>query len=1020
MNRPFPPETHSPFTMGERVAYLMGRVLILFSLVYIPIVFYTSTWRHYNVPKALSLQFIVLMLAACWGMIACSRKFVGSALATPAAFFFMIVMVTTLVAVNLTEAWETITFLLACLAMMVLVPKFFTRLKDFEALSYILGILCLVVDLYAMAPWYDWGFFFQFTNPLGIERFTPKPVSFMGNENYTGDFLNMALPICLMMIFCHWKKPAQLIFFTGISILNIISILYIDCNASYVGYMASTPIVFILLMYYKLIPWLAHSRLVNAPREALERWFRHLLILSILGLAVLAIYVASVNNPLRFKLTTVGSWIDVDGDNLLDGVPPIVFRLQCMDATIRKISDVPIFGIGAGNFKVIHPLYESQLERKVLGEETLARKVHNDHLYHAVEFGVFGLFGFYWLVGMGLYCCFKALTYLRRQEMAGEMGAGAMEDVAVRLSPYTRDFYFYLQLGVLGGLLTAIVSTAFSQTFVIASSASTYWLITGVAVAVFQALHRKMNGIPEPHFGTTQEALSPVQHRLRAVPFPARWAILFLAILLLGALNTYQLVGETWLRMGMIIKDIPTIAEGGQADTPNKYLLMFKCFDRAMRVYPYQMETFYILGRYYIDAVSAIDDNIGRGELGRQKIQYLGLANLDRTKLLQEGIVTLNTDIYMNPNYKWAHNNLGVLFDKVPNFTYSAQAYSRVFAVDYEQIFAHYNMGLGYMRLGDFDRAIESLEKALFMDPRKNEINPFLASCYLMKEKCKPAMAAADRFLIMRLRSQLKPLRDTYSLAQLQPLIENLEKGDVYNSIIEAKKLTTVSEEDLYRLYTQIANDLAMKQTDLETALVAVKKAEQVLPVPLNNEFYALYGNILYFLNRYPEAVVQLEQYLRIDPNNDDVRKQLTHIYTQLGQFNRALQTYQPIMEQPTTNYANFVTYYRLLLTNQYPWDQVYPFVEQAVKLGGDEARKMIIQEDLQAGWGDMMRNDPRVKALLGPNFMINPAMETGEGNTAPEGTVPRESSPSGMPASYQGTAGGGATAEIPAPATPQ
>ena len=45
-----------------------------------------------------------------------------------------------------------------------------------------------------------------------------------------------------------------------------------------------------------------------------------------------------------------------------------------MDAAIRNVVDVDP-GYWSRNFKVTHPLYESQLERKVLGEETLARKV---------------------------------------------------------------------------------------------------------------------------------------------------------------------------------------------------------------------------------------------------------------------------------------------------------------------------------------------------------------------------------------------------------------------------------------------------------------------------------------------------------------------------------------------------------------------------------------------------------------------------------------------------------------------
>ena len=151
-----------------------------------------------------------------------------------------------------------------------------------------------------------------------------------------------------------------------------------------------------------------------------------------------------------------------------------------------------------------HPLYESQLERKVLGEETLARKVHNDHIQHAVEFGIFGLFGWYWVVAAAVYGIFRCLYFLHRQDeifytLTHTQARSDVEEMAPAadrkrlLTPYARDFYYYLQLGILCGIIVAMVSCAFGHTFVLPASSVMFWLIAGRGLRYTEA-RAVMNG----------------------------------------------------------------------------------------------------------------------------------------------------------------------------------------------------------------------------------------------------------------------------------------------------------------------------------------------------------------------------------------------------------------------------------------------------------------------------------------------------------------------------------------------
>lgn len=986
------PSTPAPFSFFERWVYLLGRISILFATAYVPLIFYTSTWHHYNPPKAASMQFLTMLVVVCWLTIGLGRRFVSSSVSTPAAFFGMIIIGSTMFAVNMAESIETVYFYISCLVAMVMVPKFFTKLKDFEVMTYILGLVCILANLYALSQWFNWSWFFDASKYLSIHKYTDKPVSFFGNENYYADFMNMALPICLTMIFCHWRKPSQLIFFTGVTILNLITMLYVDCNASYAGFFVSIPIIFAFLLYYRVIPLVIQFNLTSMPRLLLERRIRACIVLGIFLVSIGGTYVASVPNPIRYKLNTIASWIDVDGDNQLDGVAPVVFRLQCMAATVRKIMDVPLFGIGAGNFKVIHPLYESQLERKVLGEETLARKVHNDHLYHGVEYGLFGIIGFYWLVGLAIFAGVRSLKMIRQQELLqNEDIVRAQLDRTKFLSSYDKDFYFYLQLGLMAALLTAVISTAFSQTFVIASSAAIYWIFTGFITSAYQAIHREVNGFKKPEYGCTEQKLSKVQLTARVVPAPMRFVILLLPLLILGTYNTRQIIGETWLKLGMNVQDLKTIAEGGNENVYNKYGLMFQCFDRAMYRYPYQMEIFYILGRYYIDAISAIDiameeDAVTNEDVGLQRLAYLGLSNYKvdnrneiekyrdevrqyRKQLLSEGIITLQTDIVMNPNYKWAHNNLGVLFDKWRNFSYSNQAYNRVFAVDFEQVFAHYNMGLGYLRHGEIEKANQSFETSLFVDARKSDVNKFLTQTYILMEEPIAAITAADRYFFSYIREQLPDLRISYSLEELTPLINALNNLDLIQSLDESKRFFTVNDEEMYRFYLKIAHDLINKNEKLVVALNCLIKAEKVVPVPLDPEIYLLFGTVYYQLDLLADSAKNYEEYLRQRPNAMDVRRQLTFLYSQLTNHQSALKAFTPVMQLDDLSSQDYVTYYRLLIATNHRWGEVFPHVLKAVEQKGQDVIDAIVTQDLSAAWKNMFLNDPRIKQLLGPEY---------------------------------------------------
>lgn len=1007
----------------ERWASLLGRLILFVISIYVPTIFFTWTWQHYQVPKVASFQQLVMLLLACWGVMACRRRLVRSPLATPAAAFFLVVMVTTLGAVNLAEAWETVAFLCACMLLVVLVPKFLNRFKDFEFLAYLYGFQCLVVDIYALAQWFGWRSVFEYGSAFGFRDLgTTKPVSFMGNENYAAEFLNLTIPICVAMIIHYRRRPLPFIFFSFVTLLNSVTMLYIDCNASYLGFSVSVPVSILLWIYYKGIPWSLSQGVFRVSRATLEQWFRHALVLGILVFSVGITLICSVSNPIRTKLVSMGSWVDVDGDLVPDGVAPIVFRLQCMDAAIRNIFDAPFMGIGAGNFKVMHPMYESQLERKVLGEETLARKVHNDHLWHAVEFGVFGLFSWYWLVTatfVGILVSLRILAHQKtrfhdNQTLGDSTQAGIF-------TPNQREFYFYLQWGIAGGLLTALVSCAFGHTFVIASGTVTYWMLTGVSMALYQKIQFAVRRIPLPTLGITDEPLSRLQTLTRRIPPYVVAVMLFGMVVPFGALNTRQLVGETWLRHGM-----------SERDNEN-YATMFRCFTEAERIYPYQMEIFYILGRYYIDSVMATENAILGGERGLANIpaglrpEYLQIYN-------ERGIVTLQTDIFMNPNYKWAHNNLGVLYDRyyellrpdspfrnyfnipeLPDQVLALQeasrlTYRRVLQIDKEQVYAHYNLGLAAFKRKDYKLAVERLNMALMVDPTRYEIYRYLAQCFINLEDYLRAQSATDKYLEKMIYQQIMSItssseeRKKYSL-----ILECLERGNYLQAARLAQQELAWQSEELNNLYLKIATELAKDKNRQESAREALDKAVWMLKSPPGQNLL-FYAKVYEQLGDLEKAAEQLAEYHRRHPEEGEYTRMLRNLYVQLGDIEKAAQVSDALVKRFPDHWRDLVTHARILIGIRTPWSQVFPYVQSAIQIGGDDARRTVVEDHPGNFIRPFINVDPRLQQLLGPQFA--PAPPT------PEPPV-EEATPSSPPETSPESAPVEETADVPENTSP-
>ncbi len=457
----------------------------------------------------------------------------------------------------------------------------------------------------------------------------------------------------------------------------------------------------------------------------------------------------------------------------------ILFRFEIWKKSSRMIFDCDaagvtdfannnfLFGIGAGNFKVFELWFTALPENRVLGKEVLARDPHSYYLLVATEAGLVGVIAMFWLF------------LLIGRTMIGFLGWSSRQVQRTRLAPENKrmprvihqySLLFYIMWGFFGAFMATVAHCAFEFNWTQPASAAMIYFVVAAALGLAQACGRKERDVvifesprqcylkESPYTDAEQkqaleaEKGDPVEAFRRRMCWQTGALSLAGMILVVAVFHTgvRHFMGENFLKWGMIFEETDVDRDAGDAITTRYYGDMFESFRRAYALWPQQMEIFYILGRYHID-ISHDIENLMRISDPTQQAQKVNEArayglNVTPDRLeeamqyyLLQGARTHFVDLYMNPNYKWAQNNQGVTMDMLgrltqdPNslaFQVAREAYQKALIIDTEQIYALFNLGLGYMRQGQWPEAVELLERASEVDPSKPETFNELARAY--------------------------------------------------------------------------------------------------------------------------------------------------------------------------------------------------------------------------------------------------------------------------------------------------
>lgn len=530
---------------------------------------------------------------------------------------------------------------------------------------------------------------------------------------------------------------------------------------------------FVVLGSFYLILFNAvrHVSLRRVDQSSTTHWLGMTALNTLLPMILLAVAL-SFHHP-----TILNIWRGKLKEYTSTDLNTILFRFEIWKKSSRMIFDCDaagvadfannnfLFGIGAGNFKVVELWFTALPENRVLGKEVLARDPHSYYFLVASEAGLFGVIAMFWLFLVIGWIMVKFLWWSSRQVQRTRLVPEHKRNPRV---VHQYSLLFYIMWGFFGGFMATVAHCAFEFNWTQPASATMIYFVAAGGLGLAQAVWRKEREATVFESGRRQvylrespytdaevaqardeERADPVEAAQRRFsPQAAAGAFgALLVLVLVFHTGARHFMGENYLKWGMIFQEQDHY-DGNSNVQPNLRTVseMFKAFRRAYSLWPQQMEIFYILGRYHIDLAHDIDYLLNLPDPAQRErllsvARQLGLhaSSQGMKDYLVEGARIHFVDLYMNPNYKWAHNNLGVTMDMLGRstgnpdalpFEVARQAYQKALVIDTEQIYALFNLGLGYSRRGEYEKAIEMLERASQVDPKKPETFNELARCY--------------------------------------------------------------------------------------------------------------------------------------------------------------------------------------------------------------------------------------------------------------------------------------------------
>lgn len=347
-----------------------GLVLVVFL---VPLVFSRQTTEIYGLIKSVTLEFFSLGLLILWLIqVLCLEPRVHI---LPSPLYLPVFSVLAVSGLSLINATNIHLGLSSLYLLLGFLSFFFLLLNHIEKTSQIQQIMGAAV----LAGLASCGYSILQNKGINLGATRFAYVSTFGNPIFFSQYLVAVIPLSLAMCF---RAGPQARFLSG--------------NSPKTGFFFWMSRIFFGLVALLMLFFLLLTRSLAAYLGLL------------VAILVMGIYLVSQRNLKRILI-----WVVVIGFTLsLAGAffSPILraklssrrlhglMRIYVWQSTLRMISEHPILGVGAGNFRVTYPLYRSPQEKKVTWKGVIYFSAHNDFLQIWAEGGTLGLICFLWMV----------------------------------------------------------------------------------------------------------------------------------------------------------------------------------------------------------------------------------------------------------------------------------------------------------------------------------------------------------------------------------------------------------------------------------------------------------------------------------------------------------------------------------------------------------------------------------------------------------------------------------------------
>ena len=597
-------------------------VLLLLLTFLTPLIF-TFRATTYNIPKIATVEILAFFAFVLWLVnVSFTRqlRILSSPLNLPILAFLIWEMASAFWATNRFEAMEAVFFHIA------LITIYFMALNNAGNVRVFVTVMIAaasIVSIYGILQY------------LGIDFTTPKStplVSTLGNVNFAGEYLAMIIPLSVAMLFYSRGKASKIAFGTATALM-LTHLLLAKSRGAWVG-LAGAGII--------LLFW-------DPAKKGHLKLLLYLALIMVVAFSI--IYAVSGSGGISSIKEEAISVLNVRQSSIL-------FRFLAWKSALRMIRESPLTGVGAGNFKIIYPLYRSSEEWHISGINTRVAEAHNDYLQITSELGLVGFGIFIWLLVSALRIFKKLLK---------------TESILIT--------------GLLASVVSMLISAIFEFPFHNPATALTFWMILGIAGALcFKAV----------------PASQPVQKKTRMLLAGAAILIgiapLYTARVALSDFHLRKVM--TYQTRKLWDKTIDECKKSINAYYPNTQAHVF-----LARALLEKEET----EKAFVELKTVLhlhpNDPWAHRCLGEI---YLKLNQFD------SAISSLEKAAELNPAY---FNSLGAAYTKKGMLDEALSSFQKAIATGWDSESTYTYLGIIYEKKGDPNKAIKMYEKALQLNP---------------------------------------------------------------------------------------------------------------------------------------------------------------------------------------------------------------------------------------------------------------------------------------------------------------